>query len=52
MTSHTNQHQQASLVHLTGILSEYTPICDPEFDAEWEELERQFAELRLTLASE
>lgn len=26
--------------------------CDPEFDASYEELEREFAELRLQLAGE
>jgi hypothetical protein len=48
MTTHANHHQPAGLSDQTRILSDYTPICDPDFDAGWEELERQFAEFRFT----
>ncbi len=39
---------QPSLSELVQILSDYPAGCDSEFDAVHEELERQFAELRLT----
>jgi hypothetical protein len=37
----------AETLRLTNLLSDYPAGCDPEFDADHEELERQFAELRL-----
>lgn len=33
---------------LAGLIEDITAGCDPEFDADLEELDRQFAELRLT----
>lgn len=33
-------------------IEEFDGACDPAFDNEFEELERQFAELRLQLASD
>lgn len=35
--------------HLLALLDQFPTNCDPEFDNDYEELERQFAELRLTL---
>ncbi len=32
---------------LTCLLSDYAGGCDPDFDAAYEEADRQFAELRL-----
>ena len=43
--------QPTSLAELTAVLSEYSPLCDPDFDDGLEELERQFAELRMQLSS-
>ncbi len=37
----------AETYRLINLLSEYPAGCDPEFDTEHEELEREFAELRL-----
>ena len=43
----TTHDINAEANRLVSLLSEYPAGCDPEFDAEHEELERQFAELRL-----
>lgn len=43
-TSHTIT---AEAFRLTSLLSDYAAGCDPEFDAEYEDLDREFAELRL-----
>jgi hypothetical protein len=37
----------AESIRLTSLLGEYSAGCDAEFDTEHEELERQFAEIRL-----
>ena len=37
---------------LICLLDEYPAGCDPEFDAEYEELDRQFAELRLQFSNQ
>lgn len=37
-----------STCQLAGLIEDIAAGCDPEFDADLEELERQFAELRLT----
>ena len=52
MNAHTNRHFPASFAELTATLSEYNAGCEPEFDAWHEELERQFAELRLNLGND
>jgi hypothetical protein len=42
----------SELSSLTAALQQYVDAgIDPAFDAEMEELERQFAELRLTIAT-
>jgi hypothetical protein len=47
MDYHIDQHAIASrLLYLTEELS---AGCDPDFDANKEELEREFAELRITV---
>jgi len=38
---------QTAMYHVINRLDELDAGCDPEFDGEDEELERQFAELRL-----
>lgn len=51
MTYHTDHHFPASYADLTATLSDSSAFCDPEFDAWHEELERQFAELRMQHAN-
>ena len=48
MTNYTHS-EPASLAELAAILSEQSPLCDPDFDDGQEELERQFAELTFNL---
>ena len=44
-----NHHTAESLLSLTSTLERFAEAgIDPAFDAQCEELERQFAELRLT----
>ena len=42
----------SELFSVTAAIKEFDGTCDPAFDNGLEELERQFAELRLALASE
>ncbi len=47
----TIHHTFENISDLTALLTEYAEAgIDPAFDAEMDELERQFAELRLTHA--
>ena len=49
------QHYQnvaSELFRVTVAIDEFDGTCDPAFDNDFEELERQFAELRLSLANE
>ena len=43
----TNHQITAEAYRLASQLHDYPAGCDPEFDAEYDELDRQFAELRL-----
>jgi hypothetical protein len=43
----TIQDINSEAYRLVTLLSEYPAGCDPEFDAVYEELDREFAELRL-----
>ncbi len=43
----TNHAIVSETYRLASLLSDYPAGCDPDFDAEHEELEREFAELRL-----
>jgi hypothetical protein len=46
-----NRHEvESALFHLAGILEETAAGCDPEFDTAYDDLEREFAELRCQLA--
>jgi hypothetical protein len=47
MTCNTPHSPAHSFADLTAILDEYSYRCDPDFDNDYEELDRQFAELRL-----
>jgi hypothetical protein len=43
-----SQTQTSSIERLLSLLDQFPDCCDPDFDNDAEELERQFAELRLT----
>jgi hypothetical protein len=45
-------HIASQLAQTTFAIEEFGGACDPAFDNDLEELERQFAELRLAVASE
>ena len=47
MHNHIDRHAVTS--RLLELTEELSAGCDPDFDASQEELEREFAELRLTL---
>jgi hypothetical protein len=49
---HHLTHVTSELAQITFAIDEFGGACDPAFDNDLEELERQFAELRLGLASE
>jgi hypothetical protein len=42
---------RTAMYHVTDLLDELSAGCDPEFDSEYEELDRQFAELRCQLGN-
>jgi hypothetical protein len=46
-----NHDINSRLVHLISRFDEFHPACDPDFDSGLEELEREFAELRLQLSN-
>jgi len=48
MTTHTPSHFADSLSPMLALLDQFPAGCDPEFDDGNEELERQFAEFRMT----
>jgi hypothetical protein len=45
-------HITSDLARLTFAIDDFDGACDSAFDNELEDLERQFAEFRLALASE
>ena len=45
-------HISSSLYHLVSLLDERSAGCDPDFDSGYEELDREFSELRLQLGNE
>ncbi len=49
MTTQPNHHITSRLLHVTSRIEEFYPWCDPAFDNGMEELEREFAELRMQL---
>jgi hypothetical protein len=42
----------SEMLRVISAIEEFDPDCDPAFDNELDELERQFAELRLVQARE
>jgi hypothetical protein len=52
MTYFIHPAAQPTAIELAGILTDYQLLCDPEFDNVYEELEHQFAELRMKRRSE
>jgi hypothetical protein len=44
-----NAHTRSDLAHVTFTLDEFDGACDPAFDNDLDELERQFAEFRLQM---
>jgi hypothetical protein len=48
MTTFNHSRFTDTIGHLGALLDQFPAGCDPEFDDGLEELERQFAELRLT----
>jgi hypothetical protein len=48
MYSHDQTFPISDMTTLLGRFDEIPAGCDPDFDADLEELERQFAELRIT----
>jgi hypothetical protein len=51
MTMIHHSHAADAISHLTALLNQFPPGCDPDFDDGLEELDRQFAELRLQFSS-
>jgi hypothetical protein len=50
MTDATHPHTQDTHSRLMQLLDQMPAGCDPDFDDGSDELERQFAEIRLTLS--
>ena len=48
----TTQDIQIALYQITRRLEEFPASCDPDFDVVYEDLEREFAHLRLQLGDE
>jgi hypothetical protein len=49
---HHPTHIASELARVTFAIEEFGGACDPAFDNDLEEQERQFAEFRLALASD
>jgi len=49
---HYPTHVSSELARVTFAIEEFDGACDPAFDNDLDELERQFAEFRLTLAND
>jgi hypothetical protein len=48
-----NIHTTSSAIfHLASVLDELSAGCDPDFDADYEDLDREFAEARVQLGDE
>ena len=48
MNRHDHPSRTSDITTLLAKLDEFPAGCDPDFDADLEPLEREFAELRLT----
>lgn len=49
---HTNHHDASSLYQLCTRIDELSAGCDADFDVVLDDLEREFAELRLQFSNE
>lgn len=47
---HDPKNMNSELLRITSAIEEFDGACDPAFDNDLDELERQFAELRLAQA--
>jgi hypothetical protein len=47
-----NSHIFSTVFNLIESINELSAGCDPDFDTAYEELERQYAELRLTFGND
>jgi len=52
MSDATRIEANSAILRLMADFETFDGACDPAFDNDVEELERQFAELRLTVASQ
>lgn len=52
MNTHLNFDNHSGISHLIDAIDQYGGGCDPDFDTGLGELERQFAEYRMTLAND
>jgi hypothetical protein len=47
-----NRHEvESAIFHLASLLDELATGIDPDFDADYEDLDREFAECRLQLSN-
>jgi hypothetical protein len=49
---YTNQTASSAVFHLASLLEELSAGCDPDFDAAYDDLNREFAETRVQLRNE
>ena len=52
MNTHHNFDHHCGLGQLITAIEQFGGACDPDFDTDLGELERQFAEYRMTLAND
>jgi hypothetical protein len=48
----TNQTTSSAIFHLASLLDELSAGCDPDFDAAYDDLNREFAETRVQLGND
>ena len=48
----TTQTNSSAIFHLASLLDELSAGCDPDFDAAYDDLDRQFAEARVQLRND
>jgi hypothetical protein len=49
---HTIQTTSSTMFHLASLLDELSAGCDPDFDAAYDDLNREFAETRVQLGND
>jgi hypothetical protein len=47
----TIQNTSSAIFHLASLLDELSAGCDPDFDTAYDDLDREFAELRCQLGN-